>query len=160
MTRQSVQAFAGGMILATAVLAGTFYLTGSGNAESSKNKVSEADVKTYLKDNDQVSLTRTDYQDLLQYKEKALKQDDASQNEKDSGQDNEPKKGSKYKLEIKKGMSTAEVADILEKEKVVPSADDFKDYVKDAGYESKIRAGKYELKRGSSLKSIVKALSR
>ncbi|ASB88362.1 endolytic transglycosylase MltG [Bacillus sonorensis] len=160
MTRQSVQAFAGGMILATAVLAGTFYMTGGGNAEASKNgqKVSEADVKAYLKDNEQVSLKRADYQELLQYKEKSLKHDDASQD--DNSAADEAKKGSKYKLEIKKGMSTEEVADILEKEKVVTSADDFKDYVKDAGYESKIRAGKYELKRGSSLKSILKTLSR
>ncbi|MFT0800162.1 endolytic transglycosylase MltG [Bacillus swezeyi] len=163
MTRQSVQAFAGGMILATAVLAGAFYLTDNGKAEASKDsqKISEADVKTYLKDNQQVSLKREEYQELLNYKETALKQDDAKQKEEDKEKDKEnDKKDSKYKLEIKSGMSTAEVADILAKEKVISSADDFKDYVKKTGNESKIRAGKYELKRGDSLKNIVKTLAK
>ena len=161
MTRQSVQAFAGGMILATAVLAGAFYLTDNGKAEASKEaqNISEADVKTYLKDNQQVSLKREEYQQLLHYKETALKQDDASQNKKEKEQD-DAKKGSKYKLEIKSGMSTAEIADLLAKGKVISSADDFKDYVKKTGNESKIRAGKYELKRGDSLKNIVKTLSK
>ncbi|MBU8684281.1 endolytic transglycosylase MltG [Bacillus haynesii] len=161
MTRQSVQAFAGGMILATAVLAGAFYLTDNGKAEASKDaqNISEADVKTYLKDNQQVSLKRDEYQQLLHYKETALKQDDASQNKKEKEQD-DAKKGSKYKLEIKSGMSTAEIADLLAKGKVISSADDFKDYVKKTGNESKIRAGKYELKRGDSLKNIVKTLSK
>ncbi|MEC1261180.1 endolytic transglycosylase MltG [Bacillus swezeyi] len=163
MTRQSVQAFAGGMILATAVLAGAFYLTDNGKAEASKDsqKISEADVKTYLKANQQVSLKREEYQELLNYKETALKQDDAKQKEEDKEKDKEnTKKDSKYKLEIKSGMSTAEVADILAKEKVISSADDFKDYVKKTGNESKIRAGKYDLKRGDSLKNIVKTLSK
>ncbi|MCY7778316.1 endolytic transglycosylase MltG [Bacillus haynesii] len=161
MTRQSVQAFAGGMILATAVLAGAFYLTDNGKAEASKDaqNISEADVNTYLKDNQQVSLKRDEYQQLLHYKETALKQDDASQNKKEKEQD-DAKKGSKYKLEIKSGMSTAEIADLLAKGKVISSADDFKDYVKKTGNESKIRAGKYELKRGDSLKNIVKTLSK
>ncbi|EWH21195.1 endolytic transglycosylase MltG [Bacillus haynesii] len=161
MTRQSVQAFAGGMILATAVLAGAFYLTDNGKAEASKDaqNVSEADVKTYLKDNQQVSLKRDEYQQLLHYKETALKQDASSQNKKEKEQD-DAKKGSKYKLEIKSGMSTAEIADLLAKGKVISSADDFKDYVKKTGNESKIRAGKYELKRGDSLKNIVKTLSK
>lgn len=161
MTRQSVQAFAGGMILATAVLAGAFYLTDNGKAEASKDaqNISEADVKTYLKDNQQVSLKRDEYQQLLHYKETALKQDDASQNKKEKEQD-DVKKGTKYKLEIKSGMSTAEIADLLAKGKVISSADDFKDYVKKTGNESKIRAGKYELKRGDSLKNIVKTLSK
>ncbi|OMI27518.1 hypothetical protein BTA31_10405 [Bacillus haynesii] len=161
MTRQSVQAFAGGMILATAVLAGAFYLTDNGKAEASKDaqNVSEADVKTYLKDNQQVSLKRDEYQQLLHYKETALKQDATSQNKKEKEQD-DAKKGSKYKLEIKSGMSTAEIADLLAKGKVISSADDFKDYVKKTGNESKIRAGKYELKRGDSLKNIVKTLSK
>ncbi len=38
-------------------------------------------------------------------------------------------------------MSTAEIADLLAKGKVISSADDFKDYVKKTGNESKIRAG-------------------
>ncbi|MED1739751.1 endolytic transglycosylase MltG [Bacillus swezeyi] len=163
MTRQSVQAFAGGMILATAVLAGAFYLTDNGKTEASKDsqKISEADVKTYLKANQQVSLKREEYQELLNYKETALKRDDAKQKEEDKEKDKEnTKKDSKYKLEIKSGMSTAEVADILAKEKVISSADDFKDYVKKTGNESKIRAGKYDLKRGDSLKNIVKTLSK
>ncbi|MFN2745325.1 MULTISPECIES: endolytic transglycosylase MltG [Bacillus] len=164
MTRQSIQAFAGGMILATAVLAGAFYLTDNGKAEASKDgqKISDADVKTYLKDNQQVSVKREEYQELLHYKETALKQADASQTKKDkeNEQKNEKKKETKYKLEIKSGMSTAEIADLLEKEKVISSADDFKDYVKKTGYESKIKAGKFELKRGDSLKNIVKTLSK
>ncbi|MDA1474836.1 endolytic transglycosylase MltG [Bacillus changyiensis] len=178
MNRQSVQAFAGGMILATGVLAGAFYLTGNGNAESKDaEKVSESNVKTYLKNNEQIAVEKNEYQELLQYKETALKQGKVAQKDnnkaedknkdKDKNKDNDKKedkdkkkKDTKYKLEIKSGMSLSEVADTLAKEKVVSSADKFEKYAKKSGYESKLRAGKYELKRGESFKKIVETLSK
>lgn len=50
MTKRGIQAFAGGIILATAVLAGVFYLTDEDQAAAVKNEksVSEQDVSSYL----------------------------------------------------------------------------------------------------------------
>ncbi|NPC93316.1 hypothetical protein HOO54_14005 [Bacillus sp. WMMC1349] len=180
MNRQSVQAFAGGMILATGVLAGAFYLTDNGSAESKDaEKISKADVKTYLKNNEQIAVEKNDYQELLQYKETALKHGKVAQKDNNKAEDknkdnnkdkdknkdkkedkDKKKKDTKYKLEIKSGMSLSEVADTLAKEKVVSSADKFEKYAKKSGYESKLRAGKYELKRGESFKKIVETLSK
>ncbi|KYD02112.1 MULTISPECIES: endolytic transglycosylase MltG [Bacillus] len=155
MTKRGIQAFAGGIILATAVLAGVFYLTDEDQAAAVKNEksVSEQDVSAYLDSKKMVSVDRDEYQKLLDSKEKSLSDDS-------NADDTEKNKNKTYKLTIKDGMSTADVSDILEKEGLISSAQDFNDYVIDAGYHKEIRAGNFKLKQGMSFKKIVKTLTR
>ncbi|PRS02670.1 endolytic transglycosylase MltG [Bacillus atrophaeus] len=155
MTKRGIQAFAGGIILATAVLAGVFYLTDEDQAAAVKNEksVSEQDVSAYLDSKKMVSVDRDEYQKLLDSKEKSLSDDS-------NADDTEKNKKKTYKLTIKDGMSTADVSDILEKEGLISSAQDFNDYVIDAGYHKEIRAGNFKLKQGMSFKKIVKTLTR
>lgn len=109
MTKRGIQAFAAGMILATAVLAAVFYLTDHDQAaavKTEKTALTEKEVNSYLDDQQKVSVNRDDYQKLLDSKEKSLNND---QNTDDK------KKKVTYKLTIKNGMSTADVSSILEK---------------------------------------------
>lgn len=101
-----------------------------------------------------VSVDRDEYQKLLDSKEKSLSDDSNADTEKNKN------KNKTYKLTIKDGMSTADVSDILEKEGLISSAQDFNDYVIDAGYHKEIRAGNFKLKQGMSFKKIVKTLTR
>lgn len=77
---KSIQTFAAGMILATGVLAIVFFLTGKDEAaadtatkETLAQKVTDTDVKNYLDSKKEVTVSRETYQQLLDYKEKALK---------------------------------------------------------------------------------------
>ncbi|UQZ46682.1 endolytic transglycosylase MltG [Bacillus sp. PK3-037] len=153
MTKRGIQAFAGGIILATAVLASVFYLTDEDQAAAVKEQktVTEQDVNNYLDSKKMVSVNRDEYQKLLDSKEKSLS-DDSSSDSKN--------KVKTYKLIIKDGMSTADVSAILEKEGIISSAKDFNDYVIDAGYHKEIRAGKFKVKSDMSFKKIVKTLTR
>ncbi|MFH0347235.1 hypothetical protein ACHADS_11880 [Bacillus vallismortis] len=155
MTKRGIQAFAGGIILATAVLAAVFYLTDEDQAAAVKeNKtVTEQDVSNYLDSKKMVSVNRDEYQKLLDSKEKSLNDDDSSS-------DTKTNKVKTYKLNIKDGMSTADVSAILEKEGIISSAQDFNDYVIDAGYHKEIRAGEFKVKSDMSFKKIVKTLTR
>lgn len=67
MTKRGIQAFAGGIILATSVLAAVFYLTDEDQAAAVKeNKtVTEQDVNNYLDSKKMVSVNRDEYQKLL-----------------------------------------------------------------------------------------------
>ncbi|MBJ7570991.1 endolytic transglycosylase MltG [Bacillus halotolerans] len=153
MTKRGIQAFAGGIILATAVLASVFYLTDEDQAVAVKEQktVTEQDVNNYLDSKKMVSVNRDEYQKLLDSKEKSLS-DDSSSDSKN--------KVKTYKLIIKDGMSTADVSAILEKEGIISSAKDFNDYVIDAGYHKEIRAGEFKVKSDMSFKKIVKTLTR
>ncbi|MCY8979145.1 hypothetical protein [Bacillus halotolerans] len=153
MTKRGIQAFAGGIILATAVLASVFYLTDEDQAVAVKEQktVTEQDVNNYLDSKKMVSVNRDEYQKLLDSKEKSLN-DDSSSDSKN--------KVKTYKLIIKDGMSTADVSAILEKEGIISSAKDFNDYVIDAGYHKEIRAGEFKVKSDMSFKKIVKTLTR
>ncbi|MFT4400080.1 endolytic transglycosylase MltG [Bacillus sp. SW14] len=155
MTKRGIQAFAGGIILATAVLAAVFYLTDEDQAAAVKeNKtVTEQDVSNYLDSKKMVSVNRDEYQKLLDSKEKSLNDDDSSSDAKKD-------KVKTYKLTIKDGMSTADVSAILEKEGIISSAQNFNDYVIDAGYHKEIRAGEFKVKSDMSFKKIVKTLTR
>jgi hypothetical protein len=161
MTKKGLQAFAGGMILATSVLAGTYYFSPDDKAEASKetSEITESQVKSYLESNKKVSLDRQEYEELLSSKEEALKQaDEAKKNE--SAEEKSPKKEGTYKLTIKDGMSSADVSEILEKDGLIPSARDFNDYIIDGGYHTKVRSGEFELKYGMGFKQIVNELTR
>ncbi|AZV50916.1 endolytic transglycosylase MltG [Bacillus halotolerans] len=153
MTKRGIQAFAGGIILATAVLASVFYLTDEDQAAAVKEQktVTEQDVNNYLDSKKMVSVNRDEYQKLLDSKEKSLS-DDSSSDSKN--------KVKTYKLIIKDGMSTADVSAILEKEGIISSAKDFNDYVIDAGYHKEIRAGEFKVKSDMTFKKIVKTLTR
>lgn len=153
MTKRGIQAFAGGIILATSVLAAVFYLTDEDQAAAVKeNKtVTEQDVNNYLDSKKMVSVNRDEYQKLLDSK-KSLNDDSSSDTKTD--------KVKTYKLTIKDGMSTADVSAILEKEGIISSAQDFNDYVIDAGYHKEIRAGEFKVKSDMSFKKIVKTLTR
>ena len=153
MTKRGIQAFAGGIILATAVLASVLYLTDEDQAAAVKEQktVTEQDVNNYLDSKKMVSVNRDEYQKLLDSKEKSLS-DDSSSDSKN--------KVKTYKLIIKDGMSTADVSAILEKEGIISSAKDFNDYVIDAGYHKEIRAGEFKVKSDMSFKKIVKTLTR
>ncbi|MEC1664307.1 hypothetical protein [Bacillus halotolerans] len=153
MTKRGIQAFAGGIILATAVLASVFYLTDEDQAVAVKEQktVTEQDMNNYLDSKKMVSVNRDEYQKLLDSKEKSLN-DDSSSDSKN--------KVKTYKLIIKDGMSTADVSAILEKEGIISSAKDFNDYVIDAGYHKEIRAGEFKVKSDMSFKKIVKTLTR
>ncbi|MGO5674012.1 endolytic transglycosylase MltG [Bacillus subtilis] len=154
MTKRDIQAFAGGIILATAVLAAVFYLTDEDQAAAVKDNktVTEQDVNNYLDSKKMVSVNRDEYQKLLDSKEKSLTDDSSSDTKTD--------KVKTYKLKIKDGMSTADVSAILEKEGIISSAQDFNDYVIDAGYHKEIRAGEFKVKSDMSFKKIVKTLTR
>ncbi|MGG3574757.1 hypothetical protein ABES25_09710 [Bacillus gobiensis] len=161
MTKRGLQAFAGGMILATSVLAGTFYFSPDEKADASKDEaeITENQVKSYLEANKLVSLKRNDYEKLLTSKEEALKQADEAEQEKPAEKETSKKEGN-YKLTIQDGMSSADVSNQLEKDGLIPSARDFNDYVIDGGYHTKVRAGDFELKYGMGFKQIVNVLTR
>ncbi|MGE6629309.1 endolytic transglycosylase MltG [Bacillus sp. NPDC077027] len=169
MTKKSIQTFAAGMIVATGILAIVFFITGKGEAEANTTDeaktamVTQADVKSYLDSKKEVSLNRDAYQELLDYKEKALKASeiDSTKND-DSKQDTQKTKAKtkSLKIVIKNGMSTSDVSDMLEKEGIINSSKDFNDYVIDAGYHKEIRAGSFKLKTGMTFKQIVKSLTK
>lgn len=100
-------------------------------------------MNNYLDSKKLVSVNRDEYQKLLDSK-KSLNND--------SGSDTKSDKVKTYKLTIKDGMSTADVSAILEKEGIISSAQDFNDYVIDAGYHKEIRAGEFKVKSDMSFK--------
>lgn len=166
MTKKSIQTFAAGMILATGVLALVFFLTGKDEAaadtttkETLASKVTDTDVKNYLDSKKEVSVSRETYQQLLDFKEKALKANEDGDSKNDKETTDKPK-GKPVKFVIKNGMSTSDVSDMLEKDGIINSSKDFNDYVIDAGYHKEIRAGKFNLKTGMTFKQIVKALTK
>lgn len=116
-------------------------------------------MKNYLDSKKEVSVSRETYQQLLDYKEKALKANEDGDSKNDKETSDKPK-GKSVKFVIKNGMSTSDVSDMLEKDGIINSSKDFNDYVIDVSYHKEIRAGKFNLKTGMTFKQIVKALTK
>lgn len=68
--------------------------------------------------------------------------------------------GDTVTLVIKSGMISNEVARLLEEYGVVESGYDFNMYMYNNGYESRLRVGTYEIRKGASYSEIVAAITR
>ncbi|MBD1378893.1 endolytic transglycosylase MltG [Metabacillus arenae] len=166
MSKTGFRAFAAGMILSTSVLAATYFLFEKEKKAEDvdvKREVGETDISSYLNKNDQIAVAKKEYDELVGYKETAikLKAEQEKQPSDGSNQEKEEKPPSaKYKLTISDGMSTGDVSNILEQEGIINSASDLNAYLIEANYHTKIRSGSYELSRGMSFREIANVLTK
>jgi hypothetical protein len=63
-------------------------------------------------------------------------------------------------VKITSGMYSTDAAALLEKCGLVESAEEFNTYLCDYGYESKLKIGEYQIKKGSTYREIAKIITR
>ncbi|AZB43625.1 hypothetical protein CEF21_15645 [Bacillus sp. FJAT-42376] len=155
MSRKSIQAFSAGIITATAILSISYYLIPK--EEAGPKQVTEKEVASYLANEGEVSVSREKYEDLVKAKEAAVSPEKEQPAEKAPAAEPAPKKET-YRLFIYEGTTTSEIAEKLEKGKVVKSANDFAEYLIKTDLHTKVRQGGYKLPTGLSNEEAAKLL--
>jgi cell division protein YceG involved in septum cleavage len=165
-----IRGIATGILLATIVLGITFLLGGYSNNTKEKElieieqNITEADVQAYLEEQNLVTLTKDEYDQLSQPQETENEKDKASEETKDSEDTEEAKENQEdivvqANLTIKSGMSTGEVADYLKEVKIIKDANKLIDYLEDNDLVTSVKAGTYKVNSDMSISEIAKTIT-
>jgi hypothetical protein len=151
MSKVGFQAFAAGMIVATSLLGGTYFLSDkqSASADIEKKEISESEVESFLTSNGKISVPTDEYEELLAVKDNALKQP-VEQPEKVEEKQPEEKKEEvvKYTVKVTAGMSTYEISNLLEQNGIISDSFAFDQYLIKHDFHRKIQLGSFEVRKG------------
>ena len=153
MNKRSMRAFAFGIAVAVGII-GTYYY--SFLPKDSDKEITVEDAEALLANKGYIVLTKEKYKKL----EEAAKPPQQEVKAPESTPKDKENTIHAYKLEIKAGMVSHEIASILEKEKIIDNADEFEIYLEENGYSKRIQLGKFELTAGMSYKQIAKIITK
>ncbi|QHA90582.1 endolytic transglycosylase MltG [Bacillus sp. N1-1] len=155
MSKQEAKGIAAGLLFAAILLTAYYFMFSQAKAEES-NKVTDAAVKQHLEEKGMVMVAKEEYDSL-----KATEQLDRSETEvkKEEAAD-EPDGPEEIEFTIKEGMTSQEVAQSLQDQKLVKKSDDFIKALRDMDKEMAVQPGDYTLKTDMSSAEIVEEITR
>ncbi|TXC92411.1 endolytic transglycosylase MltG [Metabacillus litoralis] len=171
MSKTGFRTFAAGMILSTSVLGGTYLLSDKEQAAAKVEKeVTEADIKTYLTNNNKMAIDTDEYEEFLASKNAADQKEEtkvAEQPKTEEAPKEEAKKVEEkkeevvsYKVAIKDGMTTSEVSDALELNGIIESSKEFDKFLISNDYHTKVQLGTFEVKKGMTFAQLADVITR
>ncbi len=152
MTNNTLRGFSAGMILATGLIAGVYFTQAPPEKEAELN---DNTVNTYLHSKNMTAITTEELQ--------TLKASRAAAAPKASEPATEAKPAEKVvyntTLHVSRGMSTGEVCDFLEKEKIIKDGKSFLKYLRSHKLEGEVRFGSYKVNSKMNFKKLADALT-
>jgi hypothetical protein len=163
-----LRGIATGILIATIILGLTFIVGGYGdqkpNSENNKTNtentaLTDEDVQAYAKANKLVIITQEQYDQMMNPTKE--KQDDKEVDETTPEEEEQEKKEKviELNLEIKSGMSTQEVADKLQKAKIIKNSNELIDYLAKHKLEGAVKAGDHKVTSKMSIADIAKEIT-
>lgn len=141
MNKGLLQAFSTGVIFATAIMAGFYYGTNLDAQESvtaaNAKKLLEAQGYSISKSNVQ---TKSEQTKIKKEPKNVLEQKRETKNIKEI---EKSEKVISYILKVKSKMTTIEIAELLEKEKIIDDATKFKNYMNQKNLSRQVQIGEY-----------------
>lgn len=163
MSKNGFQTFAAGIIAATSVLSATYFLSENiptTDEVAVQKEVTEADVKEYLVKNGQMTITNEEYETLISAKDQAAKEEQKEETVANKDQEAKPVEKIKYSVQIREGMTTSEVSDLLEQNGIITSAKDFNQFLIKGNYHTEVQLGTFEVVQGMSFIELADAFTR
>ncbi|MDQ0161340.1 endolytic transglycosylase MltG [Bacillus alveayuensis] len=173
MNKKSLQAFSAGMIVSTSLLSLTFYLGGYNKPTVAEKKITETDINKYLSENEQIVISKKEYEQLIALKDqevtKEQNQQEAVENTKETEKNNNEQTQSKEEVQqepkkvmitIQEGMTTSDVSKALESAGIIKSASEFNQYLIKNDYHTRVQIGTFEVNENMSFYEIAEAITR
>ncbi|WLV23565.1 hypothetical protein QR721_07830 [Aciduricibacillus chroicocephali] len=168
--KQTVRAFAIGLLTAGAIIAGIYYISEDGSAN--KKAMTRDEMADELKEQGYRIITEEEYISFKVQKDKqqaelnkkqqsTAKSPSKTQSEKNSTEDDKEDSSEKaFTLQIASGMKTAEISEMLADNGIIEDARKFDDYLEKNDYANKIQVGKHTLSNRMSEKEIAETLTK
>jgi hypothetical protein len=166
MNRSSLQAFAAGIILSTAIIADYQYLNNKSEEQgfTTNQAINMLKEKGYtISEKQSASEKQLDQPSKEIKNSKPQKKAVAVPNEKKHkiGQSPSEKKSgvSSFTLNIKSGMTTGDIASLLLTEGIIKDGSAFEKYMADKGLNEKIQIGEYIVTAGMTIQQIANTIT-
>lgn len=140
------------------------------DAKSNVENVSTDDMITALKDDGYRVLTEPEYISLSVNDNNDKKAEDETDQASEEKQEDADKKATEdkkkdkeektYTIKIKSGMASSEISDQLAENDIINDADEFSQYLKEEGYETKVQLGKFKVSSDMNKKEIAEELTK
>lgn len=154
MNKRNLRAFAFGVFF-TVCLIGAFYFS---NEYDRSAEISVNQAQDYLKQKGYIILTKEQHLQLLSDKETA------NQKKESIKQAPSPLNSAKQEfifiLDIKSGMVSHDIANILHDKKIIDDAKQFESFLEENGFSKRIQLGSFEVKSGMSFAQIAKVITK
>lgn len=173
MNRQSLRAFAFGMLFSVSAI-GSYYFIFEDKREVN---LTDEEAKELLKSSGFEVLTAKEFEEVkkaaiedyakeqekskeIEDKEKAENETIEENEEQEDSTDKEEEKVLTYELEIKSGMSTAEISSLLVNAGIIGDAAEFEQYLISENYNTKVQVGTFELTNKMSIDEIARIITK
>ncbi|MCL1630387.1 hypothetical protein M3N64_00250 [Sporolactobacillus sp. CPB3-1] len=172
MTKNEIRGFAAGILLSCAVFAFFYYLIfNQGDQKPEKNVVkqkplTEATVTQYLASHHQKAVDLDAYNQWLSSTKKATEQaakdDKKSDSSKKSDSKSDEAKTTKYKLQIKSGMTPGDISNELVRAKILKSdqKQDFDSYLHKNKLEKYVQLGSFNVSSDMSIPKLAQVITK
>lgn len=156
MTKNTIRAFALGIILAVALLQFTVL--------KQESDISLHDAKEKLTEEGFVILTNEEFTNLEAVaEEKELVEEEKTKpnvNEEEKLEESPAEETAAFTLVIEENMSTKKIANILAGEKIIDDATEFEQFLIDHDYHTKVQIGNFELNSDMDYEEISKIITK
>ncbi|WP_019154511.1 hypothetical protein [Robertmurraya massiliosenegalensis] len=156
MTKNTIRAFALGIILAVALLQFTVL--------KQESDISLHDAKEKLTEEGFVILTNEEFTNLEAVaEEKELVEEEKTKpnvNEEEKLEESPTEETAAFTLVIEENMSTKKIANILAGEKIIDDATEFEQFLIDHDYHTKVQIGNFELNSDMDYEEISKIITK
>ncbi|MFC0299736.1 hypothetical protein ACFFIS_02680 [Virgibacillus soli] len=131
-------------------------------AEKKQENVAANSTKNEAATNDKGEAEKTEKESKKDEKasDKKVENTDKEKAEKDKKAEKEKKKKKSYTLKIKSGMFPSEVADLLEKNKIIKDKHKFNKFLEDKGYAQKVQLGEFKVSSDMDHTQIAKIITK
>ena len=158
MSKISLQAFSAGVIFATAIIAGFYY----GNNLNEKPTFTADQAKKFL-ETQGYSISKNTTQNESQLDEPLVEKEELTKNTLETEENKQVAKEEKvisYILKVKSKMTTSEIAELLEDEKIIDDATDFLNYMNKKDLSRKVQIGEFIVSSNMSYKELGNLLTK
>ncbi len=162
MSKQEAKGVAAGLLFAAILLTAYYFMFAQATAEEG-NQPTEAEIEQHLEENGMVMVKKDEYEALKAEQRKVVDNKNSAKQESDDQEDKqkqEADQAKKVSFTIKEGMTSLEVAQSLEDQKLVEKSDDFIETLRDMNKEMAVQPGDYELQTDMSSADIVNEITR
>ncbi|MCA0173374.1 endolytic transglycosylase MltG [Bacillus sp. RAR_GA_16] len=156
MSKQEAKGIAAGLLFAAVLLTAYYFMFSQAKAEEG-HEVTDAMVKQHLEEKGMVMVSEEEYESLKEAKTPVVEQESKTRDVEKEDSEDQPKE---INFIIDEGMTSQEVAQSLQDQKLVKKSDDFIKTLRDMDKEMAVQPGEYTLNTEMSSADIVQEITR
>jgi hypothetical protein len=161
MTNSMLRGIAVGLIIATVLFSAAYYFSPT----TQEKELTKESIDEYLTKQDLVAISKQEYEELQVQGNQDHENESSKPEQEEKEEELEENKEEEaplhsYTLSIVSGMNSLEIANLLEKNQIIPSAKEFNAYLTDNELNTLIQIGTYDLSSDMSFESIANMITK